>query len=152
MGTRRVIGHLDTALMESGEDQMFSYRDSDMEACPRCGSHKIVVEIHGYPMAPPDDIEHFEAGVDVHGQWYLAELPTWDDEDEDEPDDYVYTTLSGEPAVPSSNVYVRSFMGNREGVWWHIAGCVRMLPDEEFPYQCRSCGYVWSDEEVNEED
>jgi hypothetical protein len=130
----------------------FGYRDSDMEACPRCSSQKIVVEIHGYPMAPPEGIENFEAGTDVHGQWYFAELPPWDEEsDDEEPDDYIYTTLTGEPAVPSSTVFVRDFIGSRNGVWWHIAGCVRILPNDEFPYQCRSCGYVWKDDEQDDD-
>jgi hypothetical protein len=132
--------------MESEMDFGFGYRDHDAEACPRCASTKVVVNIHGYPMAPPDEIEHFEAGVDVHGQWYFAELPTWDEENDDEPDDYVYTTMSGEPAVPASAVFVRDFLGSREGVWWHIAGCVVMLPDDAFPYQCRACGFVWGDD------
>lgn len=131
------------------------YNDSDASPCPRCGSRQTVVDVHGYPGAPPERLDWFEAGVDVHGTWYFAEeLPTaiGDDEEDDFEIEYSYTTLSGEPVVPVGYVEVRSFIGTRQGVWWHLAGCVMEYPDGEFPNQCRSCGHVWADEPYVDEE
>mgnify|MGYP006293606281 CR=1 FL=1 len=124
------------------------YSGTDIPSCPQCQSRRAVVDIHGYPMAPPEDVEYFEAGVDVHGQWFFAEPIPYDGDDLDEDDDefseeYSYTTITGEPAVPTSEIFVRDFFGSRTGIWWHIAGCVIEMPDDMFPYQCRDCGHVW---------
>ena len=129
------------------------YRAADAPTCPQCHSSRVVVDVHGYPPAPPEDAEWFDAGVDVHGEWFFAEEIPWDEDEDDEPlEYYTYTTLSGEPAVPTSEVFVRDFFGSRSGVWWHLSGCVIEMPDDMFPYQCRECGHVWGYEPYDEED
>lgn len=136
-------------------DELFEpYDASSLDPCPRCHSRHLVVTVHGYPMAPPEDAEHFDAGVDVHGTWYFATEVPWDEEsgDEEPEDGYTYTTLAGEPVVPESVVYVDGYFGTRDGIWWNLAGCVVELPNDMFPYQCRDCGLVWDDPYANQEE
>ena len=144
--------------MQSSHDANIHFEDdepysgADIPSCPRCASRRIVVDVHGYPMAPPEDVEYFDAGVDVHGHWFFAEAPEFVDRDEDEEfEDCTYTTLAGEPVVPTSEVFVSDYFGARDGIWWHLSGCVIEMPNDMFPYQCRDCGHVWGYESFSEE-